>query len=405
MPFDIEAARTTLQGVQHHDASALRERIAALATPRMSGTDGAADTERGLRDAFEKLGYETTDLPFTFSTWPGRFGATAAGVVLAITGAGAAALLLARLPVLSLAVLLTGLGLTLLPLLLLGPAIRRLPLGRVESRNLLFTRPGSRPSWIVMAHRDSKSQIIPTLVRTAAIVAGVAGWLALVVLSALWFGGELYQFETAVLIAGAVLTLAGIVLALAWSSNGSPGALDNASGVAALLAIAGDSPGGEGPGGEVGFLFTDGEEMGLAGARAVVEALPPVQGVINVDGLDDHGSIRVAEGHGWRRKGSAPQLAAALLTAGRALDIDVRRQPLPRSILVDHLPIAAAGVPSLTVLRGRWRSLLRVHRPSDSMDRLDGRGAAETATVLAAALRLLRGSDRGHLAAERSAGS
>lgn len=405
MPFDIEAARTTLKGVQHHKAAALRERIAAFATPRMSGSDGATETEGELRSAFEGLGYETTELPFTFSTWPGRFGPSLAGVALALTGGAAAAILHYGLPALALAVLVAGITLTLLPLLLLDQTIRSLPFGRIESRNLLFTRPGSRPSWLVMAHRDSKSQLIPTLVRTGAIVAAGVGAIGLMALAVLWFGGEMYQFETAVLVAGGLVVLGGILLALAWSSNHSPGALDNASGLAALLTVAGDSRTGEGPGSEVAFLLTDGEELGLAGARAAVEALPPVQGVINVDGLDDRGVIRVAEGHGWRRRGSAPQLAAALLTAGRALDVEVRRRPLPRSILVDHLPLAAAGVPALTVLRGRWQSLLRVHRASDSVDHLDGSGAAEAATVLSAALRLLRAEDRDHLAAERGAGS
>lgn len=400
MPFDIEAARTTLKDVQHHAAADLHERIAALATPRMTGTDAAADTDQALTETFEALGYATRELPFSFSTWPGRFGATAAGVALALTGAGAGALLYSRLPVPALVVLVVGLGLAMLPLLTLGPSLRKVPFGRVESRNLLFTRPGARPSWIVMAHRDSKSQLIPTLVRTAAIAVGAAGWLALLFLAALWFTDEVFRFPGGGLVAGIVVAVAGLVLALAWSSNESPGALDNATGVAALLAVAGGDPGDE-----VAFLLTDGEEMGLAGARAAVRSIPPVQGVINVDGLDDRGVIHVAEGHGWRRRGTAPQLAAALLTAAEALNVYVERRPLPRYLLVDHLPFAAAGIPSLTVLRGHWRSLLRVHRPGDSADRLDGRGAAETATVLAAALRLLRENQRDHLAARGAPGS
>lgn len=397
MPFDIEAARTTLGDVRPHDAATLRDRVATLAVPRLCGTEGAEQVEAELREAFEGLGYETRELPFSFSSWPGRFGLTVAGVFLALTGVGAAALLRAGEPIYALVVLVVGLGLTLLPLLTLGTALRRLPFGRIEARNLLFTRPGSRPSWLVMAHRDSKSQLVPTLVRTAALAAGALGWLALVAAAALWFAGELFQFPSWAMVAGVVVTLAGIVLALSWSSNGSPGALDNASGLAALLAVAGASPGDE-----VGFLVTDGEELGLAGARAALEPLPPVQGVINVDGLDDRGTIRVAEGHGIRRRGSAPQLAAALLTAGRALEIEVRRQPLPHSIMVDHMPFAAAGVPALTVLRGRWRSLMRVHRGADSIDRLDGQGAAEAATLLSAALRLLRENEKGHLAGPRA---
>jgi len=393
MPFDIEAARTTLGDVRPHEAATLRDRVEALAVPRLTGTEGAEQVESELRDAFEELGYETRELPFSFSSWPGRFGLTVAGVFLALTGVGAAALLRAGEPIPTLVVLVVGLGLTFLPLFTLGTALRRLPFGRLEARNLLFTRPGSRPSWLVMAHRDSKSQLVPTLVRTAAVAAGALGWLALVAAAALWFAGELFQFPSWAMVAGAVVALAGIALALSWSSNNSPGALDNATGLAALLAVAGASPGDE-----VGFLVTDGEELGLAGARAALEPLPPVQGVINVDGLDDRGAIRVAEGHGLRRRGSAPQLAAALLTAGQALEIEVRRQPLPRAIMVDHMPFAAAGVPALTVLRGRWRSLMRVHRGADSAGRLDGRGAAETATLLTGALRLLRANARDHLA-------
>lgn len=400
MPFDIEAVRSTLETMNRPTAAALRERIAALAVPRMSGTEGADEVEQSLRETFEEMGYETREMPFSFSTWPGRFGITVSGVLLALTGGSAAAILHYGLPIPALIVLLVGLPLTLLPLMFLGTALRQVPYGRLESRNLLFTRPSARPTWIVMAHRDSKSQLVPTLVRTGAIAVGAFGWLALVALAGLWFAGELFQFSSAVVVVGVLVTLAGIALALSWADNDSPGALDNASGLAALLAVAADQPGDE-----VAFLITDGEELGLAGARAAVDPLPPVQGVINVDGLDDRGSIRVAEGFGWRRQGSAPQLAAALLTAGEALGVDVERRPLPLSIMVDHMPFAAAHIPALTMLRGRWQSLARVHRPTDSTDRIDGGGAAEAATLLAAALRLLRARQQDHLAGGRTPSS
>jgi hypothetical protein len=404
MPFDIDAARSALQDIRY-DAAGLRERIHELATPRLTGSDGAEEVEGVLRDAFEELGYDVRELPFSFSTWPGRFGLVVSGVALLGAGIGAPLALRADAPLVALLVLVVGLGLALLPLLTLPVALRRLPWGRVETANLLFTRdggdataPAKGPSWIVMAHRDTKSQLVPTLVRTAALGLGGAGWLALVALTGLWFAGDLFRFPVVVLGAGAVVALAGLALALSWAGNGSPGAVDNGAGLAALLALADDAPD------DVGFLVTDGEELGLAGARHAVDALPAVQGIINVDGLDDRGPILVAEGHGLRRRGSAPQLAAALLTAGRALEIEARRQPLPRTIPVDHQPLAAAGIPALTVLRGRWSTLLRVHRPGDSADRLDGQGAAEAATVLAGALRLLVGS-RGDLAGQGGLGS
>lgn len=401
MPFDINDARSRVADLERAEPSELRENIAALAQPRMTGSTGAEEVERELRERFGALGYDAEALGFSFSTFPGRFGITVTGAIMAISGGVGAWLLWTGLPTLGLIVLLVGLVLALLPVLMLDRLIASTPFGRADAENLLFTRSGARPQWILMAHRDSKSQLVPTLLRTLAVGAGALAWLALVVLGGLWFAGSLYQFPTAIAIAGIVVVAAGLVLALSWATNRSPGALDNATGLAALLSVARHA----GETGDVAFLLTDGEELGMAGARAVVDRLPPVQGVINVDGLDDGGTIYLAEGHGWRRTGTAPQLAAALLSAGRALDLPVERRPLPRSLLVDHLPIASAGIPALTLLRGRWGSLMRVHTGADRPDRLEGRGAAEVATLLSAALRLLREEEADHLAGRRATAS
>lgn len=396
MPFDIESARSLADRTELADPTRLRDDIAALAQPRMTGSPGAAAVEKTLRDRFEGMGFRTRELGFSFSTWPGRFGLSVAGILVAATGGLGGWLLSAQHPFIALTVLLAGLGMSLLPLLLLEPAMT-LPVGRTGTSNLLFTR-GDRPAWIVMAHRDSKSQLVSTLLRSVALALAAMGWLALFFLAVLWILTGT-GWPPAAGPAAAVVVIAGGTLALSWSANGSPGALDNASGLAAMLEVARRMEGGE-----VAFLVTDGEELGLAGARAVARRLPPVQGVINLDGLDDRGRIRVAEGHGWRRSGTAPQLAAALLAAADALEVDAHRRSLPPTIQVDHGPIAAAGVPAVTVLRGGWRSLLRVHRRADDAHRLDGTGAARTATVLTVALRLLRDAEESRLAGGRGVG-
>ncbi len=401
MPFDIDAARARLADLDRADRSRVHADLRAIARPRLTGTEQAAEVEADLRARFEALGYQTKALPFSFSEWPGRFGLSTAGAVLCLGALLGTGLILADLPAAALLVLAAALGLAVLPWLTLDSTLQRLPWGRVESTNLLFRKPGTTPGWVLMAHRDSKSQLVPTLGRTAALVAALVAWVGLVVLAALWFAGEELRFTGLTLLAGIILLLSGLALALSWAGNDSPGALDNASGLAALLAVAR----GLGEIGDVAFLLTDGEELGLAGARAVASELPPVQGVINVDGLDDHGAFYIAEGYGIRRSGSAPQLAAALLTAGVALDLPVRRRTLPRTLPVDHVPIAAWGIPSLTLLRGDWRSLLRVHRRTDDPSRIDGSGAADGATLLTAAMHLLRDQKASHLAGSRAAGS
>src|SRR5690606_7722747 len=110
--------------------------------------------------------------------------------------------------------------------------------GRTRSSNWLVHRPGVRPRYVVMAHRDSKSQPLPTLGRITAGALAAGGWALMLVLSGLtaldagWGAtGVAMAAAGAGLAGGALLMLCGV-------GNLSPGALDNASGLAALLALA-----------------------------------------------------------------------------------------------------------------------------------------------------------------------
>lgn len=392
MEFRIEEVRETVGTVEPADPGALQQTIAALARPRLTGSEGAAEVDAELRDRFRDLGYEVRDLPFEFSAWPGRFGFVALGVLFLAAFAGATASLLLRQPVIALAALLVPPLATYLALRYGGRATLELPWGRQAAANWLVHRRGGSPAYLIMAHRDSKSQPLPTLLRTAALVAAGAGWLALLLLAA----GVLIVRAVPVALIWPAATLAGfgaLGLALSWAANGSPGAVDNASGLAALLALAercGDDP-------DVGFLVTDAEELGLAGARAVARRLPPMLGIVNLDTLDDDGDLLILERYGWpRHRGGAPQVATYLLAAARALEVPVRRRAVPFGVLVDHIPLGDAGLPAVTLARGSARTLMRVHRASDTADMLRGRGAADAVIVLDAALRLMRQSRNEH---------
>ena len=391
---DGDAAGARETGPAPFDPDRLAETIRALARPRLVGTAAARDVAEEIRHRFEALGFRTRELPFTFSTLPGRYGLPAAGTVLTATAAAAAWLVAGGRAGPAMGVLLLGLVLATLPLAMLDAALR-LPWGRLETANMLFVR--DRPRWIVMAHRDTKSQPLPTALRTAAIVLALVAWAGLAVLAiSAWARDGSAAPGAAVWIAAGGLAVAGTLLALSPTGNGSPGALDNASGLAALLAAAERTPD------DVAYLVTDGEELGLAGARAAADTLPRVAGIINVDGLDDRGPIRIAESRRWRHLSGA--MATALLNDARALGFDVVRRPLPPFVLVDHEPLARAGRPALTVLKGGWRSLLRVHRPADSPDRLDGTGAARVAAVLVTMLGGLTAGDGDTLRSDEQSG-
>jgi len=362
--------------------------LSALARPRLTGSAGAALVEQELRGRLKALGYEIREIPFEFSTWPGRWGVPAAGAVLAVATA-AAALLLGRGSAGQAALVLALAGAAVLGMLRSARwAMARLPWGRVRSSNWLVHRPGARPRYVVLAHRDSKSQPLPTLGRIIAGALAAGGWLLMLALSGL-AALDAGPGASGVTIAAAVVGLAGAaLLMLCGVGNRSPGALDNASGLAALLTVART----ERSRADVAFLITDGEELGLAGAEALAPHLPPVEGIINLDGLDDEGPFRIAESYGWlRRRGKAPRLAAALLDAAGELGLVIERGGVPAGIMVDHVPFARAGHPAVTLMRGTFRSLLRVHRPADSVSRLTGDGVAAGAQLVSAALARLCG--------------
>jgi hypothetical protein len=356
-----------------------------VAKPRLTGSHGAEEVGGTIRACFEALGYQVEERSFRFNPWPGRFGITVVGVLYLIGVMAAAGFLYADRPFGSIATLLVLLVAASLTGLFIRPIIDSVRWGSREGVNMLVQREGRRPRYLVMAHRDSKSQPLPLAFRGPAIVLGVLVWLALLVAALAHTARPLPG--ALILLLGALAAIAGIGLILCWVDNGSPGALDNASGVVAALGIAAR----ERDAGDVGFLITDAEELGLAGARAVAPHLPPVFGVINLDGLDDDGPFYVLERFGvLRKKGLAPHLAAALLQEADAQGETANRRDLPFGIPVDHIPIVQAGMPALTIMRGTARSLNRVHRPIDNLEHLSGAGVRRTIDLVSGALARLR---------------
>jgi hypothetical protein len=240
-------------------------------------------------------------------------------------------------------------------------------LGQTPGVNLEAVR-GTPSVWLV-AHLDSKSQPVPILVRAAAIVACGIIWLAGVTLAAAQMAG--------VLVPGAwhpvalIGTLAGLVVAVCTVGAASPGALDNASGVAAVLLAAARVD----PSVSLGVLLTSAEELGLAGARAWVRDQPRTAPVINCDTIDDRGYLTIMHSHGRPER---------LIRAFEQRAVRPRRV-LP-GILVDSIAFAEAGWDAVTVSRGTLATLARVHRRADAPAALTGAGVADAVSAIAEAI-------------------
>jgi hypothetical protein len=349
------------------------------ATPRPTGSVAIASARSRCARELRALGFQVREHPFEFSSFPGRFATPlVGGAVAAIVGVaghlGAEGSRFIPLVVVALA----GVALFEAGGWLVERGVLVAPVLRERGVNLEATRREEMPRVWLCAHLDTKSQPIPTLIRSFGIVLLATGYLmtaGLALLSAA--GAPQHSFFWA---AAALVTLVGVVpVVLSVVGQRSAGALDNASGVATVIAAAralGDEV-------NTGVLITDAEELGLAGARAWV-GVPQRKGttVLNCDGVDDDGRVVVMF------NGAMPKaLIGAVERASERIGVAYRPMRMVPGLLTDSVAFASAGLSSVTFSRGSLGSLARVHSSRDDLNNLRGTGIAETARLMAATAR------------------
>ena len=352
------------------------EHLAVLGRePRPAGSPA----ERRARDYAERVlddaGFTVTREPFTYSRFPGRFATPIGGAVLALVILVAVALGLAGAPRTALAALVAGgSAMAVFVKAMMGDAVLTLPVQRAWSENLVATWGSESPRVWLVAHLDTKSQPVPSLVRIAGIallflalmaaLAACALQLAMLPHRTAWWG------VLALTLLGAPPVMASVV------GTRSDGAVDNASGVAAVLAAAVAVR----PESMFGVLLSSAEELGLAGARAWARDVKKGT-ALNCDGVDDAGELTIMY------SGPAPTPLIQTLNALTARPPRVRRMPL--GLLTDSVALADRGWATVTVSRGSLATLRRVHTPADSLAGLRGDGIDEVASLLARAVEAL----------------
>jgi len=266
--------------------------------------------------------------------------------------------------------------------------LTKLPWGRISSANLIATPRGSvqPPEIWLVAHIDSKSQTIPMVVRIASVALSVLFYvitlgilIAIVAMDVAGAATPLGPHENPVMaipwmtaFIGAVAT---VPLVLCFIGNNSQGAVDNASGVAAVVLaveLVRDSE-------RVGVIITSGEELGLAGAHAFVSTMPLKGIALNCDTVDDRGRFICLN------SGRLPdRLSEALARAAKRTGIAVSRRGMLPGVLADNIAFTGAGWESFTLGRGNLGTLARVHTSRDRPEEIDGTGIAMAAQLLAA---------------------
>jgi hypothetical protein len=321
--------------------------LKALASaPRPVGSPANHEARAYCADHLRSLGFEVAERPFVFSGLPGRYGAQVIGATT-LLGLTAARFLLAEW-----FGQLTAALVIMLSYWFSHASATREPWFRETGINLEARR-GTPKVWLV-AHIDSKSQPIPTAVRSLGAILVAAGLVGQFLVP---WPTDFYLYYVG--IAG------GIILLFAGVGSNSHGAADNASGVAAVLEAAALVPAGR----EFGVLITDAEELVLAGARAWVAGRREKDAVVNCDTIDDDGPLTIIDYGNLRH-----EAFKGARVIGRA------RLP---GVLTDSNAFRAAGWPTVTLARGTIRTLGRIHTRRDSLANLRGTGIPEAARLLA----------------------
>lgn len=347
--------------------------------PRFAGSAEESEAMSVCRVELEHAGFVCQELPFEYSQWPGRWGPPISAALQAFTVLAVAHMAVHHGPLWALS---TGAALLIALMLASGDArrrwTRRFPLQRATSANLEATR--GNPSVWLAAHIDSKSQTVPMLVRVAsgiALSAVVALSFIVPLLTVIGLGVVTPVWHVMALLA----VLTALPAMFCFIRNESDGAVDNASGVVAVLlaAQAATAPNG------LGVLITSGEELGLAGAREWVVATKPAGSapsgikVLNCDTVDDTGN--------WRcmHTGARPKrIAAAAETIAGAMGVRLPIGRLIPGILADSVAFADVGIESITLSRGTLSTLARIHTRRDTSNTLTGVGVAEASALLTA---------------------
>ncbi|HWE35257.1 MAG TPA: M28 family peptidase [Isosphaeraceae bacterium] len=256
---------------------------------------------------------------------------------------------------------------------------------RRTAENLVATDPDAPTDAparvVVMAHYDSKSQLVPTGYRVVLVAATAIGCLLLAAVAVGKVAGYGLLLRTGIardLVILVYLQILGLIVNL--TGNRSPGAIDNASGVGVLLELARTLPERPEAPVEVVWVATGSEEVGLDGARdflrrhaSLWRSKPTL--LINLESVGFGDRVFLS--------GEPGALALAERVAGDAGMSTARFKVMGAGM--DHEPFAARGLPALSLLGDVVRASLLFHSRRDNLSRVDP-AALDRAGVLAARL-------------------
>jgi len=348
-----------------YDAKGAYHHITQLAIPRLVGSAGEAETQDYIVQQFTELGLDVSWEPFAFTKFPAEvlpriLSALFVLIVLSVPWFGE------RFPIpvcfacvlsLAIAMFFTQWQKRLEGLYDVGR--------RHRTENIIATNNANRdnntPTFLFVAHYDSKSQVLPIAVRMVTYGVAIVGLIALTIVMLVKVIALIWLPNYIVWGIAGITSFCLLLLQINVTENRSPGGFDNASGVGVMLEVARvmmardeKKP--------LTFLATGAEEYGMCGALRYIQVHADEYDrentyVINLDGLGVGNGVNLVTRYGIPPTRTTRTLRNLFRTSSEALGIRVSERYLPIGVGLDSIPIASRGFETVTLTAKVWAVL------------------------------------------------
>ena len=374
-----------------YDAKCAYQHIRQLGFPRLVGSVGEAAAQDYIVEQFTALGLDVSWEPFSFTKFPAEvlphiLSALFVPVVLFVPWFGE------RFPLL----LCLACFLSLFMAMFFTQWQKRLEglydVGRKHRTENIIAKNRTKqddnsPTFLFVAHYDSKSQVLPIALRAMSYGIVIIG---LIVLTTVMFIKLFTDVWLPNYIVWSVAGITGFCLLLLQTNltqNRSPGGFDNASGVGIMLEVARVVMAHDEKK-SVTFLATGAEEYGMCGALRYIQAHADEYDrentyVINLDGLGVGNGVSIITRYGIPPVHTTCALAGLFRTSGESLGIQVSERYLPVGVGFDSIPIASRGFETVTLTaRGIGSVALKVHSKQDRSDLINMENLQEVGELI-----------------------
>ena len=374
-----------------YDAKRAYHHIRQLTFPRLVGSTGEAEARAYIVKQFTELGLHVVREPFHFTKFPaevlprilcGLF----VPVVLSVPWFGE------RFPIPACLACLFSLSIAMFCTQWQKWLEGLYDVGRRHySENIIATngveRDSKTPAFLFVAHYDSKSQVLPIVVRAAAYGITILGLMVLTAVTVVKVITLMSLPDYIVWSIAGITTFCLLILQINLTQNRSPGGFDNASGVGVMLEVARVVMARDEKK-SITFLAAGAEEYGMCGALRYIQKHADKYDrnhtyVINLDGLGVGNGVNLVTRYGMPPVRTTRKLAETFRTSGASLNGRISERYLPIGVGLDSIPIASRGFETVTLTAGDVGSVaLKIHSKQDRSDLIDVKSLQQVGALI-----------------------